>query len=124
MGQHQIPLAHRARPQSAHHLAALRRCLQSPGRGGGSVQEARNLYFKGIEARKLALGTEGFEQYTGHFWGFLETRPYMRARAGLAIALIKLGEDDAAIGHFHAMLELNTRASAIDTTFGGQSFDL
>jgi tetratricopeptide (TPR) repeat protein len=55
----------------------------------------------------LALGAEGFEEYAGHFWGFLETRPYMRARAGLAIALMKLGEEDAAIDHFRAMLELN-----------------
>src|SRR5271154_7435447 len=29
----------------------------------GSVQEARDLYFKGVEAGELALGTEGFEQY-------------------------------------------------------------
>ncbi len=73
----------------------------------GSVQEARDLYAKGVEAGELVLGTEGFEEYAGHFWGFLETRPYMRARAGLANALIKLGEEDAAIGHFRAMLELN-----------------
>jgi tetratricopeptide (TPR) repeat protein len=31
----------------------------------------------------------------------------MRARAGLAIALIKLGDEDAAVEHFRAMLELN-----------------
>jgi len=73
----------------------------------GSVQDARDLYAKGVEAGELALGAEGFEEYAGHFWGFLETRPYMRARAGLAIALIKLGEEDAAIGHFRTMLELN-----------------
>jgi tetratricopeptide (TPR) repeat protein len=73
----------------------------------GSVQEARDLYTKGVEAGELALGAEGFDEYAGHFWGFLETRPYMRARAGLAIALMKLGEEDAAIGHFRAMLELN-----------------
>ncbi len=72
-----------------------------------SVQEARALYVKGIEAGELALGAEGFEEYAGHFWGFLETRPYMRARAGLAIALIKLGDEDAAVDHFRAMLELN-----------------
>lgn len=73
----------------------------------GSVQEARALYVKGMEAAELALGAEGFEEYAGHFWGFLETRPYMRARAGLAIALIKLGDEDAAVEHFRAMLELN-----------------
>jgi tetratricopeptide (TPR) repeat protein len=73
----------------------------------GSIQEAKELYAKGVEAGELALGTEGFADYAGHFWGFLETRPYMRARAGLAGVLLKLGEEDAAIGHFRAMLELN-----------------
>jgi tetratricopeptide (TPR) repeat protein len=73
----------------------------------GSAQEARELYAKGMEAGELGLGPEGFEEYAGHFWGFLETRPYMRARAGLATTLIKLGDEDAAIGHFRAMLELN-----------------
>ena len=73
----------------------------------GSVQEARDLYARGVEAGELALGAEGFEEYAGHFWGFLETRPYMRARAGLAIALIKLGDESAAIEHLRAMLKLN-----------------
>jgi tetratricopeptide (TPR) repeat protein len=73
----------------------------------GSVQQARDFYRKGIEAGELALGAEGFEAYAGQFWSFLETRPYMRARAGFAITLLKLGEEDAAIGHFRAMLELN-----------------
>lgn len=73
----------------------------------GSVQEARDLYARGVEAGELALGTAGFEEYAGHFWGFLETRPYMRARAGLAIALIKLGDENTAIEHFRAMLKLN-----------------
>jgi hypothetical protein len=73
----------------------------------GLIQEARDLYAKGIEAAELALGAKGFEEYAGHFWGFLETRPPMRARAGLAIVLMKFGEEDAAIGHFRGMLEPN-----------------
>jgi tetratricopeptide (TPR) repeat protein len=72
-----------------------------------SVEEARDLYARGVEAGELALGRKGFREYAGHFWGFLETRPYMRARAGLASALLKLGDDEAAIGHYHDMLELN-----------------
>ena len=72
-----------------------------------SVEEARDLYAKGVEAGELALGRKGFEKYAGHFWGFLETRPYMRARAGLAGAVLKLGEDDAAISHYRDMLKLN-----------------
>src|SRR3954470_9174967 len=45
-------------------------------------EEARDLYIRGVEAGQLALGPEGFEEFDGHFWGFLETRPYMRARHG------------------------------------------
>jgi tetratricopeptide (TPR) repeat protein len=72
-----------------------------------NVAEARDLYERGLQAGELALGAKGFEEYDGHFWGFLETRPYMRARHGLAVTLLSLGEEDAAIGHFHAMLKLN-----------------
>ena len=69
--------------------------------------EARDLYARGLEAGELALGPEGFEEYEGHFWGFLETRPYMRARHGLALTLLDLGEEEAAVEHFRAMLKLN-----------------
>ena len=73
----------------------------------GSVEEARDYFARGVEAGKLALGPEGFEEYAGHFWGFLETRPYMRARAGLANTLLQLGDTEGAIGHFRDMLGLN-----------------
>jgi tetratricopeptide (TPR) repeat protein len=72
-----------------------------------SVEEAHAWYRKGVEAGEQALGPEGFEEYAGHFWGFLETRPYMRARAGLAAALWRLGRHQEAIDHCWAMLELN-----------------
>lgn len=72
-----------------------------------TVEEAWDSYAKGVEAGELALGPEGFAEYEGQFWGFLETRPYMRARAGLAGTLLKLGDVDGAIGHFRAMLRLN-----------------
>lgn len=73
----------------------------------GNAEEARALYARGLEAGELALGRKGFREYEGHFWGFLETRPYMRARAGLAMTLLNLGEEEAAIEHFRAMLKLN-----------------
>ncbi len=72
-----------------------------------SIEEELAWYQKGVEAGELALGKEGFEEYAGHFWGFLETRPYMRARAGLAAALWLLGRHQEAIGHYRAMLKLN-----------------
>jgi tetratricopeptide (TPR) repeat protein len=72
-----------------------------------SPKEARDLYAKGVEAGELALGPEGFAEYEGMFWGFLETRPYMRARLGLALTLLKLDDEDGAISHFRDMLRLN-----------------
>jgi tetratricopeptide (TPR) repeat protein len=72
-----------------------------------SAQEALEFFRKGVEAGETALGPAGFKRYAGHFWGFLETRPYMRARAGLAAALNALGEVNAAIDHYSEMLRLN-----------------
>lgn len=72
-----------------------------------SAEEALKFYRKGVEAGEQALGPEGFKEYAGHFWGVLETRPYMRARAGLAATLNLLGEVHFAISHYQDMLRLN-----------------
>jgi tetratricopeptide (TPR) repeat protein len=72
-----------------------------------SASEALDLYRKGVEAGELALGKESFEQDAGDFWGLLETRPYMRARAGLALALWASGERGEAVAYYHDMLRLN-----------------
>ncbi len=72
-----------------------------------SAEEARDFYARGVAAGELALGPEGFAEYDGHFWGFLETRPYMRARVGLALTLLKLGDEEGAMSHFRGMLRLN-----------------
>lgn len=73
----------------------------------GSIEEALAYYRKGLEAGEQVLGPEGFEEYAGSFWGFHETRPYMRARAGLAATLWALGYHQEAIDHYRAMLGLN-----------------
>jgi tetratricopeptide (TPR) repeat protein len=73
----------------------------------GSAEEARDLYAAGMTAGERALGPEPFEEDKGGFWGILETRPYMRAREGLVLALQDLGEEDAALAHVLGMLELN-----------------
>jgi tetratricopeptide (TPR) repeat protein len=72
-----------------------------------SVEQAKEFYQKGVEAGERALGSEVFEEGVGHFWGMLETRPYMRARAGLADCLWRMGEREAAIAHYQDMLRLN-----------------
>jgi tetratricopeptide (TPR) repeat protein len=68
---------------------------------------ARDLYEMGVRAGERALGEEFFTEEVGNFWGILETRPYMRAREGLANALWALGERDQALAHYREMLELN-----------------
>ena len=70
-------------------------------------QEARNWYQRGVEAGENALASETFVKEAGNFWGLIETRPYMRAREGLADCLAFLGERNAAIQHYQDMLRLN-----------------
>jgi tetratricopeptide (TPR) repeat protein len=72
-----------------------------------SITEARFYFEKGVEAGARALGRKAFKEDVGHFWGILETRPYMRARAGLAECLWRLGEEEQALDHYQEMLRLN-----------------
>jgi tetratricopeptide (TPR) repeat protein len=72
-----------------------------------TLEEARDLYAAGVKAGERALGKKLFEEAVGHFWGILETRPYMRARAGLAGCLWQLGQRQEAISHYEEMLRLN-----------------
>ena len=72
-----------------------------------SLEEAIDLYRKGVEAGERALGKEAFKEGVGHFWGILETRPYMRARAGLAQSLWEVGQREEAVEHYSDLLRLN-----------------
>jgi tetratricopeptide (TPR) repeat protein len=72
-----------------------------------SRKAALELHEKGVAAGERALGAETFREDVGHFWGVLETRPYMRARLGLAHSLWTAGRRDEAIGHLQDLLRLN-----------------
>jgi tetratricopeptide (TPR) repeat protein len=73
----------------------------TPGR-----KERLDLYEKAVAAGERSLG-EAFERSVGHFWGVVETRPYMRARLGLATTLWEFARRDEAVGHLQEMLRLN-----------------
>ena len=77
------------------------------GHSAKGSDEELDHWRRGVEAGEKALGKSGFKDYAGHFWGFLETRPYMRARNGLALALWARGARDEAVDHLLAMLALN-----------------
>ena len=72
-----------------------------------SLAEKTRLYTQAVEAGERAIGRKGFREMAGHFWGFLETRPYMRARLGLALCLWEAGDGEKAIVHVQDMLRLN-----------------
>ncbi len=71
-----------------------------------TVQRAYELYKQGMAAGERALGAE-FQNLVGHFWGVLETRPYMRAKEGAARALWQMNRLDEALAQYREMLVLN-----------------
>ncbi|MCX5859651.1 MAG: SEC-C metal-binding domain-containing protein [Proteobacteria bacterium] len=73
-----------------------------------NAEEALPWYRQGVEAGKRALGEEIFKKQAGHFWGIIETRPYLRARLGLAQCLFAVGAKDEAVQHYREMLKLNS----------------
>jgi tetratricopeptide (TPR) repeat protein len=72
-----------------------------------TVRRALEYYQQGVKAGERALGEAYFEENEGHFWGLLETRPYMRARQGLANTLWELGREEETLAHFRDLLRLN-----------------
>jgi tetratricopeptide (TPR) repeat protein len=72
-----------------------------------SARDRLALLANAVQAGERELGATFFEENRGHFWGILETRPYMRARYDLATALLMAGETEQGIAHLEAMLDLN-----------------
>jgi tetratricopeptide (TPR) repeat protein len=60
-----------------------------------------------VAGAEKGLGPKVFKEYAGHFWGSIETRPYMRARQRLAYCLRAAGRLEEAITEYEAMLALN-----------------
>jgi tetratricopeptide (TPR) repeat protein len=73
----------------------------------GDLAQAREIYAQGVAAGERALGPQIFTAEVGRFWGLVTTRPYMRARFGLAQCLETIGQIDEAIGHYRELLRLN-----------------
>lgn len=70
-----------------------------------SLKEAKALFESGVRAGEAILKAIDFKP--AESWQNLKTRPYMRARLGLAECLWQLGEREAAIAHASALIELN-----------------
>jgi tetratricopeptide (TPR) repeat protein len=71
-------------------------------------EEARRLYAEGVAAGERTLPAAWFARpEEGCFWSNVRTRPYMRARAGLARTLARLGRRGEAIAHYRELVRLN-----------------
>lgn len=62
---------------------------------------------KAVVVGRQDLGEEVFKEDKGHFWGIIETRPYMRAKATYGMELERLGFTQKAIKVYEELLELN-----------------
>ena len=71
------------------------------------VDKALALYRQAVEAGERALGEEFMEENKGHFWGMIETRPYMRAKSGVADCLYAKNRINASVEIYREMIELN-----------------
>jgi len=72
-----------------------------------TLGHALDYYKEGVEAGERALGEAFFDENEGYFWGLLETRPFMRAREGLANTLWNMGKKEESLTHYQEMLRLN-----------------
>ena len=73
----------------------------------GTLEDELDHYRRAMEAAERSLGADFFSENAGHFWGISATRPYMRARFGLAESLAAMGRVDEAIEHYQNLLRLN-----------------
>ena len=79
--------------------------FSSPRRALTSARPATSMS-RGAAGERV-LGPAVFEEGAGHFWGDVRTRPYMRARFGLARCLDDLDQRDEALAHYRELLRLN-----------------
>lgn len=75
-----------------------------------TAEESERLFTAAVAAGERALGLpERLEEWKGEFWRATETRPYLRARVGLARHLESQGDWEGAAAHYRELLRLNPR---------------
>ena len=57
----------------------------------GTLEDELDHFRHGMQAAERTLGSACFAEDVGNFWGIAATRPYMRARFGLAESLAAAG---------------------------------
>jgi tetratricopeptide (TPR) repeat protein len=101
-GRQRVLLARQALAEDADHVEAGILIAESTR----AVDRRIELFENAKRAAAAALGDD-MEELAGKFWGFHETRPYMRACQGLAEAFVDAGQTSDAIEQYREMLRLN-----------------
>ena len=101
-GRRRVLLAREALAEDPEHVEASILLAESTR----AVDRRIELFQSAQEGAAAALGDD-MEQLVGKFWGFHETRPFMRACHGLAVAFAESGQVSDAIEQYREMLRLN-----------------
>jgi len=72
-----------------------------------TYQRRLTTYMCGIKVGKIIFGGEYLKEHKGHFWGFYETRPFMRCLMKSAELLYLMGEKKSAIDTYEEIIKLN-----------------
>ena len=72
-----------------------------------NVNQAISLFERALLAAERTLGKEFLIEAKGAYWGIFETRPYMRAKAGLADCYMHTNQLDMVLSIYEEMLVLN-----------------
>ncbi len=102
-GRRQLQLVRRA-------LALSRDCADAYvllAERASDLGEQVRLYADGVAAGERALGRTFLDEHAGRLWGFVEARPYLRARMGLAGALAAAGRPADALAQYREVLRLD-----------------
>jgi tetratricopeptide (TPR) repeat protein len=101
-GRRRVLLARKALAEDASHVEASILVAESTR----AVDRRMELFQNAKQAAATGLGKD-MEGLAGEFWSFHETRPYMRACHGLAVAFADAGQISDAIEQYREMLRLN-----------------
>lgn len=71
-----------------------------------TLEESLRLAQTGMNAAAEGLGEVYFKENTGHFWGLIETRPFMRIKFAYARLLQAADNEAAAAGQYEELLQL------------------
>jgi tetratricopeptide (TPR) repeat protein len=74
-----------------------------------SVENRLHLMREVVEKAERGMSKSFVQKNTGHFWGMVSTRPYMRAKQHLGELLAETRDFEGAIATFEQMLKLNPK---------------